>query len=172
MGAQGADALELPQGSPTLWKAGATVEVAFGIWANHGGGYSYRLCPNLPGKVTEACFQQIPLKFAGAKQWLQHVNGTRFEIPLVKLSEGTIPAGSEWARIPFPECASLPCKDAPEICARNHGMGDVCNKLAYPEPLPNTHGFGHDPIHKQDFFHDYSIVDHIVLPDIPAGDYF
>merc|ERR1719210_2078712 len=33
--AQGADALTLPQGPPTFWKAGTIVEVAFGIWANH-----------------------------------------------------------------------------------------------------------------------------------------
>jgi len=170
--AQGADALLLPKGTPTVWKAGSVVEAGFGIWANHGGGYSYRLCKNTPGTVTEACFQQTPLKFAGETQWLQHVNGTRFEIPLVKVSEGTFPEGSEWARLPFPECASKPCFDTPQACASSHGMGDVCDELAYPEPLPNVHGFGHDPLHKQDFFHDYSVVDKLVLPaDLAAGDY-
>lgn len=173
--AQGADALLLPQGPPTIWKAGSVVEVAWGMWANHGGGYSYRICRNIPGTVTEACFQQTPLKFAGDKQWLQHINGTRVEIPIVMLSEGTYPEGSQWARVPFPECASKPCFDAPSVCAAHHGMGDVCDDLAYPEPIPNTHGFGHDGAHgphTQDFFHDYSMVDKVILPkDLPSGDY-
>ena len=42
----------------------------------------------------------------GGNQWLQHINGTRITIPMVKLSEGTYPVGSEWARIPFPGCAT------------------------------------------------------------------
>lgn len=169
---QGEDAITLPTGIPTVWKSGAVVEVAIGIWANHGGGYSYRLCPNVGAPVTEACFQETPLKFAGDVQWLHHVNGTRFEIPMVKVSEGTFPSGSEWARLPFPECASAPCKDPPEVCAAHDGMSDICKELAFPEPLPNVHGFGHDPLHKQDLFHDYSVVDRLVLPeDLPEGDY-
>ena len=28
----------------TEWQRGSVVEAAWGIWANHGGGYSYRLC--------------------------------------------------------------------------------------------------------------------------------
>ena len=76
--AQGADPLAtLPKGPPTVWKAGSVVEAAWGLWANHGGGYSYRLCANEPGLVTEQCFQAGSLKFAGATQWLQHVNGSR-----------------------------------------------------------------------------------------------
>ena len=39
--------------------------------ANHGGGYSYRLCKSTPGaNVTEACFQKGHLDFAGEAQWL------------------------------------------------------------------------------------------------------
>ena len=38
------------------WKAGSSVEVAWGVRYNHGGGYSYRLCP-ASEKLTEACFQ-------------------------------------------------------------------------------------------------------------------
>ena len=34
------------------------------VRANHGGGYSYRLCKYTPGvNVTEACFKQTPLAF-------------------------------------------------------------------------------------------------------------
>lgn len=173
---QGEDALTLPgpEGGPvTLWQAGSSVEVAFGIWANHGGGYSYRLCKNEPGTVNEACFQRTPLKFAGDRRWLHHINGTRIEIPTVKLSTGTYPEGSEWARLPFPECRAKPCTDTPQNCQKNHGMADVCDDLAFPEPIPNVHGFGHsNDTSVSCGFHDYSVVDKVVIPeDLPEGDY-
>ena len=41
----GINGLELPAKSPTVWPKGSTQEVAWAITANHGGGYSYRLCP-------------------------------------------------------------------------------------------------------------------------------
>ena len=44
----------------TEWKSGGTEKVGWGLKANHGGGYSYRLCPvgeGGPGDVTEDCFQ-------------------------------------------------------------------------------------------------------------------
>ena len=34
----GANALELPAGQATVWSRGSVVEVAWGMWANHGGG--------------------------------------------------------------------------------------------------------------------------------------
>lgn len=173
--AQGADAVTLPKGTPTVWKAGSTVEVAWAVWTNHGGGYQYRICKDEPGQVTEACFQATPLKFAGKVQWLHHINGSRFEIPLVKVTEGVTPAGSEWARNPFPECHdSQTCTEAPRTCQNYMGMGDTCHKFAFPEPLPNTHGLGHSNSSKggMDGFHDYSIVDKVVVPKhLPAGDY-
>merc|ERR1719361_1436759 len=173
--AQGTDALTLPgpDGGPvTVWQAGSVVEVAFGIWANHGGGYSYRLCPNVLGMVNEDCFQKTPLQFAGETQWLHHINGTRIEIPMVKLAEGTWPKGSDWARLPFPECEAKPCTDAPRVCQSKVGFGDICDKLAYPEPIANTHGFGHNNnTEVMDGFHDYSVVDKVVIPDLPEGNY-
>ena len=44
----------------TEWQSGGTAKVGWGLKANHGGGYSYRLCPvgkGGPGDVTEDCFQ-------------------------------------------------------------------------------------------------------------------
>merc|ERR1712232_725695 len=82
--------------------------------------------------------------------------------------------GSEWARLPFPECKAKPCTDTPQACQVNHGMGDICDELAYPEPIPNVHGFGHDMAgHPEvDGFHDYSVVDNVVIPqDLPEGNY-
>eukprot|EP00435_Cladocopium_sp_Y103_P004983 s109_g1.t1 len=53
----------------TEWVAGTTVEVAWGIAANHGGGYQYRLCP-ASEDATEECFQKTPLEFVGEESWM------------------------------------------------------------------------------------------------------
>jgi hypothetical protein len=51
--------------------AGTYVEVAWGPLYNHGGGYSYRLCPlDNGGGITEECFQRTPLQFDINKQTL------------------------------------------------------------------------------------------------------
>eukprot|EP00937_MAST-01D_sp_MAST-1D-sp2_P006735 g6735.t1 len=172
--AQGADPLAtLPKGTPTVWPLGSNQTVAFGIWANHGGGYSYRLCKNEPGQVTEQCFQRTPLAFAGETTMLRHINGSEVEIPRVMVDQGTTPAGSQWARVPFPECKATPCTDSPQECCKTHGLGDICDELAYPEPIPNTHGFGHNnDTRVEDGFHDYSIVDQVAVPaGLEPGEY-
>jgi hypothetical protein len=103
---QGADGVLLPaHGEAERWERGTDVEVAWAISANHGGGYSYRLCPsdNLAG-VNESCFQANPLEFAGQLQWAAYPNGSRVEMPLRMTTNGTFPKGSQWARDPIPEC--------------------------------------------------------------------
>jgi len=133
------------------------VEVATALWANHGGGYSFRLCPKVLGQLpSEACFQRHPMRFASDTSVLEHVNGTRTTIPLVKVTEGTTPEGSEWVRIPIPSCAT------------NHGFTDSCTETEFPEPIPGLHGFGYvvsGPLHS------YNIVDELVVPDLSDGDY-
>ena len=57
-------------GSPnfTTWKRGRTAEVYWKSGMKHRGGYAYRLCKVEKGKVwrvTEKCFQNGHLKFAG-----------------------------------------------------------------------------------------------------------
>jgi len=102
--APGTDGLDLPATEPTVWKRGEVVEVAWAILANHGGGYSWRLCSK-NGEVSEECFQQNVLRFHGESSWLQ--NGSSVErqsLPRVTVSEGTHPVGSEWARNPIPGC--------------------------------------------------------------------
>ena len=49
---------------PTEWTAGTAGKVAFGIWANHGGGYAYRMAP-LDSALDEAAFGRMPLDFSG-----------------------------------------------------------------------------------------------------------
>jgi hypothetical protein len=88
----------LGNSAPPTWKAGSVAEVAFGVTRNHGGGYQFRICRyngGAPG-MTESCFQQTPLEFAGDVQWLQYDDNRtrRTAIPAVRTSSGTFPAGS------------------------------------------------------------------------------
>ena len=94
----------------TTWTAGDTVEVAWGITANHGGGYSYRLCklgPEGRQGLTEECFQAMPLQFADDHHWIQfgQEKANRTRIPALRTRAGTFPAGSHWSRNPIPACA-------------------------------------------------------------------
>lgn len=70
---QNMDGKDLPKlaAAPPVWKRGSVAEVAWANNANHGGGYAYRLCKNVPGQITEECFQRGHLDFAGGTQWLQ-----------------------------------------------------------------------------------------------------
>ena len=93
----------------TKWKAGDVVEVAWGITANHGGGYAYRLC-KVPeegmGALTEECFQQGHLEFFGDKLAIQTGENvsSRVEYEAVRTKEGSFPKGSQWTRNPIPNC--------------------------------------------------------------------
>lgn len=99
----------------TTWKAGSVAEVAWGIVANHGGGYGYRLC-KLPaaGKaaLTEECFQAGHLDFVGDQSWAQLTNSldpvanesAKIPIKAMRTSTGTFPKNSMWTKNPIPAC--------------------------------------------------------------------
>ena len=75
----------------TVWKRGSAVKPTWYVRANHGGGYSYRLCKYKPGvNVTEACFQQTPLDFLPSSR-LVWMNGTSLDFKPTLLTEGTTP---------------------------------------------------------------------------------
>jgi hypothetical protein len=77
--------------------------VAWAITANHGGGYAYRLCPTGETGLSESCFQQNHLAFAGDTTSIVDPRGVVVaKAPAVRTTSGTVPAGSEWARNPFP----------------------------------------------------------------------
>ena len=61
---QGDVGSNLPEAKGTVWRAGALEQTGWYIRANHGGGYSFRLCPK-GEPLTEACFQKTPLAFEG-----------------------------------------------------------------------------------------------------------
>jgi len=144
--------------------------VFWGINANHGGGYNFRLCPYSGDRntLTEECFQTLPLKFAGDIQWVQYQNGTRVEFKAKRVSVGTTPKGSQWTRNPIPACSDL------------HGGSDnvtICPRgTQFQPPGPGLYGFGlHDGLHynlgiKFDFH--WSIVDRLEVPvDLKPGRY-
>eukprot|EP00658_Telonema_sp_P-2_P085549 TRINITY_DN977_c0_g2_i1.p1 TRINITY_DN977_c0_g2~~TRINITY_DN977_c0_g2_i1.p1 ORF type:complete len:373 (+),score=31.12 TRINITY_DN977_c0_g2_i1:132-1250(+) len=100
-----------PGPSQARWKAGSEVETVWGLRANHGGGFQWRLCP-LSANLTEECFQRMPLPFVG-RQYLQYPNGTRTLIPskyayangsvAAITADGQMPIGITWATNPLPD---------------------------------------------------------------------
>jgi len=100
----GRDGRQLPATEPTYWPAGGVADVAWGINANHGGGYSYRLCP-AGSSISEACFQQNVLDFVGDRSWVQNYTDVvgRVEIPAVR----TTIAGAMWTKNPVPINADM-----------------------------------------------------------------
>jgi hypothetical protein len=94
-------------GTPqATWPAGSTQNVSWAITANHGGGFSYRLCKaDSASKLDEACFQAGSLAFApGSTQKILDPAGAVVATidPPVRMRVGTHPPGSEWSRNPFP----------------------------------------------------------------------
>lgn len=105
--APGSDLPPLPKSSQTTWKSGSVVEAEWSIYANHGGGYSYRLCKKVEGKTaTEECYQQTPLDFATDTTEIKYYDGSRkpFLINATTTNKGTWPVGSQWRKNPIPMC--------------------------------------------------------------------
>ena len=76
---------------------------------NHGGGYSYRLCPATE-LLTEACFKKHQLDFVADQQAVVFPDGTLLPIKEpVFVTEGTTPPGSMWSRMPMPPTGLGPC---------------------------------------------------------------
>lgn len=98
IGDMGSGLPKFPSGA--VWRVGSIVETMWSLRANHGGGYQYRLC-KLTSNLTEACFQQTPMPFAGDSS-LMLGNGTMLQLNSTFVSEGTLPVGSTWQMNPIP----------------------------------------------------------------------
>ena len=142
--------------SGVVWRSGGRAEAKLSVRANHGGGYSYRLCPsNRP--LTEACLQEMPLNFSGIS-WLEFRNGSRVEIPGTYLSAGTTPPNSMWALVPFPfgpvdKFGSFepPCRGKD-------------NRTGSTDPRPAELCEGVFPF-------GVNVIDELEVPRVPAGEY-
>jgi len=177
----GDDARTLPGNSkPAEWIIGKEVEVAYGIEANHGGGYTYRLCPKPVNMMdlTEECFMKMPLTL-GNKSFVQWHGDEkqRHEFTPLRTTSGTTPAGSQWSRQAVPACKGL-----------YPGEGGVLDFLClrgpiFKPPVPRdlhhpqgTYGFwgGYSLGHKwlgMGRVHTVSVVDTLTVPEVPVGEY-
>merc|ERR1711879_648388 len=93
----------LPEVAPTYWKAGGTAQVGWGLSAQHGGGYSYRLCPK-GSTITEECFQSNTLRFTAKNSTIHFDDGSHADIK-VPTKTYVAPDGTEWRTNPIPGCA-------------------------------------------------------------------
>merc|ERR1712156_1304920 len=115
------------------WERGGTAEVGWAIKANHGGGYSYRLCKvgeDGPGAVTEECFQRTPLKFASEDSWVQY--GTDVDSKLSGLLELSSFSGPLWTKLWFLKTWSLGIMSFPSdgIMRQRHKFGMLAQMSA------------------------------------------
>lgn len=143
------DGNDLPKTQRTQWTAGGTAKVAWAALFNHGGGYSYRLCP-ANEEQTEACFQKHHLSFVGDTSLVHWTDGREAEFPAVTMSTGTYPPGSQWRTIRIPSCSTT----TPSICGHE----------LLPQPCSQCCA------HNCDTW-DYSVMDTIAVPALPVGDY-
>lgn len=141
----GFDGRLMPESPRTIWPAGSSQEVATSVNANHGGGYSYRVCPKSE-MFTEECFQRHPLKFSGEQQWIQWGSNksSRVAVPALRVDQGTKPLGSQWTRFPIPACGGYLGGDAAggsDVPGRVQA-GDDCNTTQFKPPVPGLFGYG------------------------------
>lgn len=93
----------LPETAATYWKAGDTAQVGWGMSAQHGGGYSYRLCPK-GSTLNEDCFQSNTLKFTGKNSTIHFDDGSHGDIT-IPTTTYVAPDGTQWRTNPIPGCA-------------------------------------------------------------------
>lgn len=144
----GADGRDLPANpTPVTWQAGSVVDVAQAVTVNHGGGWSWRLCPKSRGKLTEDCFQEMPLKFAGDTVVVHYTDGTEETIEAQRTPDRL------WSRngIPSVDLNSpgqpyeFPCPLKHGSCGQDHAMEkfSLMEKVQIPEDLtPGEYALG------------------------------
>jgi len=167
----GDDGRSLPGNTkPAEWTIGEDAEVAYGIEANHGGGYQYRLCPKPASnlELTEECFAKMPLTL-GDKAWVQwHGDrNNRSEFAPLRTTVGTFPAGSQWSRNAIPACG---------IDGGVLNFGCLFAKPEFTPPAETAYGFWGvhnlgNPLFGWGRVHTVSIVDQLTVPDVTPGDY-
>jgi len=145
----------------TQWTAGGIAEVAQGaLFANHGGGYLWRLCPvtefTADGIKNEECFQRSPLEYATSKSAIQFgvnhrmmnkTGGSRVEFDAVRVTgantDGVMPKGSTWTKFPVPNCG--PEQEFNSLLQRCKQPTHLHGKplaLNFPEPAEGAYGYG------------------------------
>jgi hypothetical protein len=164
---------DLPASNLTEWTVGQTVEVAFGLWANHGGGYQYRLCP-AGSSLDEDCFKKMPLKHPNNKQklfWIDGPNkGREEEIEAVRV---TARDGSVWTKNPIPAygCSSGGVEADGQTRENNGCAGPMFTPSIEGS---NYWGYGNTNIGSGERYADKDlphIKDFVAVPDVAPGHY-
>jgi len=161
----GAEDYDFPGVVTTQWQRGQAQQVGWGIIANHGGGYSYRLCKDNQ-ELTEECFQATVLDFSGDIQWVQYgEGGERVEFLANRTREGTYPPGSQWSRNPIPACI--------EADGGYMQPNYNCDQgTQFPPPAPGLFGYGENHLTPGDPSFNWSLMDEVWIPeDLEPGAY-
>jgi len=193
----GTDLPALPKQEWATWRAGSVVEAEWAIYANHAGGYAYRLCRKEGKELTEECYQQGHLEFASPETEIRYKDGSRkpFNITSPTTDVGTWPEKSQWRKNPVPMCncdAGTGCKG----WSGNHtadtgkwpsktGMfvpykhsnfrpgqsSDLC-PTGVQFPTLWDEGASAGIVGKGGFgTFMFTMVDRLKVPDVPAGEY-
>jgi len=111
---------------------GSTVKVAWAIYQNHGGGYSYRLCP-ASSQLTEECFQQHPLSSPDSTTTVHWTDGREETIPARRKTIG----GVQWTRNPIPsdELGGLPFRAPCNGCTGGFNEFSLVDHVTVPTNL-------------------------------------
>eukprot|EP00039_Didymoeca_costata_P018793 m.334995 g.334995 ORF g.334995 m.334995 type:complete len:409 (-) comp17490_c0_seq1:105-1331(-) len=129
-----------PMKNQPTWVAGSSVQVAWGMRYNHGGGYQYRLCP-ASEPLTEACFQKMPLEFNRSAHALLWNNGTKMYIDGVFVDgDAVVPKNSTWARNPIPRINDDNIGLANETGCDGHAGRFHPACYQFPAPCPQDNG--------------------------------
>jgi len=150
--------------SGVVWKTGSTVETKWSIRANHGGGYQYRLC-KAGSNLTEECFQQMPMPFAGNSKMMV-ANGTIVDVNSTFVSEGTLPAGSTWQMVPVPGYVIGSPKGGFTCC--RHWFAPPCYD---PNPVPDRNMLTEGQC-SGEWFTNITFYDYLTVPQhLEPGEY-
>jgi len=166
----------------TNWIAGKTAEVGWMIAANHGGGYSYSLCPKTQ-PLTEECLNKMTLKFADENHTIRYLDEKpSIRIPARDVSIGTFPEGSTWRLNPIPPCScdwGRGCKvNGTQPVSRAYRECMDCNlsecgkRVGTEWPLPFPYGYGQQIWNRErpsPTADDWVIVDSVQVPTAPGA---
>lgn len=168
---------QLPNVPPAVtWAPGSVVEVAWTLQANHGGGYSYRMCP-LSEALNEECFKKQPLDFVGPSvfRW-GGVEGRTHSFDAVQVggagTNTTSPAGSQWRLNPVPRSWRDPStgawgfnhQSAWPIASNEHQTGEGFQPFCDNSANASCSGEWGP--------YNMEIVDKVQIPaDLPEGDW-
>jgi len=146
----------------TVWEAGSVVETMTSFRADHGGGYQYRLCP-LEANLTEDCFHQTPMAFAGNSK-LMIWDGSVIELNSVDVTNGTLPAGGTWRMLAIP--------DVNGAAVSGWAFEPPCDEPGYPA-APPSYPYPDKQDHcTGDWMHNITMYDYLSVPEhLTPGEY-